>query len=577
MIRERETKRRDHGNSMMRTYVLTLMLLFCCTATAPAEEKQGADAGLSQREALMLGERIYREGTLPSGEPLMAVVKGDIPVVGTAFSCVSCHLRSGLGSLEGGVITPPTTGKKLYQPLYTGAERSLAERKKIPAYFQSIAHRPAYTDKTLADALRMGVDPDGQEMNPVMPRYFLDDRDTGILIAYLKTLSAEPSPGVTETTLLFATIVTEGVSAEDREAMLAPLQTYVDARNNMSKVYQTRAKYGVFAEEMDLSYRKLSLSVWELKGPAETWRAQLEEYYRKEPVFALLGGITAGEWKPIHEFSEDRRIPCIFPITDFPVISETDWYTLYFSKGIFQEGEAAAHHLGRMAELSEESTVLQIVQHSRAGRALQAGFESTWQDLGRLQPLTVTIPEGDGITKEFLQRLMEKNKPSIVLLWVDAGALPALEALSAPATRPQRVYMSSSLLKQGLWTVPDKARDVVYIAYPYRLPQEEAIYTKAASGLLRGKKNMPINDRRISTRMYSVARLMTETFLHIQRNYYRDYFLDVISMLRDQQYPDYVRLSFGPGQRYASKGCYIVQLAPGFKPELVRRSNWVIY
>jgi hypothetical protein len=577
MIRERETKRRGHGNIMMRASILTLVILFSCTATAPAEEKQGTDAGLSQSENILLGERIYREGILPSGEPLMAVVKGDIPVVGTAFSCVSCHLRSGLGSLEGGVITPPTTGKKLYQPFYVGTEHTQSSRKKIPTYFQSIAHRPAYTDKTLADALRMGIDPEGQQLNAVMPRYFLDDRDMGILISYLKSLSAEPSPGVTKTTLLFATIVTEGVSTEDREAIVAPLQTYVAARNNMSNVYETRAKYGVFAEEMDLSYKRLSLSVWELKGPAETWRAQLEEYYRREPVFALLGGIAPGEWKPIHEFSEEHHIPCIFPVTDFPVISETDWYTLYFSKGIYQEGEAIANHLARMEKLPAENSVLQLVQNSRAGRALQAGFESTWQDLGHRQPLTVALPEGDAITKELLQRLMETHKPSIVLLWVDAGALPSLEALTAPATRPQRVYMSSSLLKQGLWTVPDTARDVVYIAYPYRLPQEEAIYSKAASGLLRSKKNMPINDRRISTRMYSVARLMTETFLHIQRNYYRDYFLDVISMLRDQQYPDYVRLSFGPGQRYASKGCYIVQLTPGSKPELVRKSDWVIY
>ena len=576
MTAERETKRQGHWDIMMRVCILTLMLLFCCTITAPAEEKQGADAGLSQRESLLLGERIYREGILPSGEPLQAVVKGDIPVVGTAFSCVSCHLRSGLGSLEGGVITPPTTGKKLYQPLYVGTELTHAARKKVPTYFQSIAHRRAYTDETLADALRMGIDPDGQELNSVMPRYFLDDRDLGILISYLKTLSAESSPGVTETTLRFATIVTDGVSAEDREAMLIPLQTYIRARNNLSKTYQTRAKYGVFAEEMDLSYRRLSLSVWELKGPAATWRGQLEEYYRKEPVFALLGGIAAGEWKPIHEFSEEHRIPCIFPITDFPVISETDWYTLYFSKGIYQESEAVAHHLARMAELSEENTVVQVVQNSREGRALAAGFESTWQDLGRRQPLTLTIPEGETIAKDFLQRLMEKNKPSVILLWVDAGALPALEALTAPATKPQRVYMSSSLLKQGLWTLPETVRDVVYITYPYRLPQEETTYTNIARGWLRDK-NTPINDRRISTRMYSVVRLMIEIFMHIQRNYYRDYFLDVISMLTDQQYPDYVRLSFGPGQRYASKGCYIVQLTPGSKPELVRKSDWVIY
>jgi hypothetical protein len=576
MTAERETKRQGHGNSMMRVYILTLTLLFCCTVTAPAEEKQGTDAGISQRERLLLGEKIYREGILPSGEPLQAVVKGDIPVLGTAFACVSCHLRSGLGSLEGGVITPATTGKKLYQPLYVGTELSQSARKKVPTYFQSIAHRPAYTDETLAAALRMGIDPEGQELNAVMPRYFLDDRDMGILISYLKTLSAETSPGVTETTLHFATIVTEGVTAEDREAMLAPLQKYVTARNSQSKIYQTRAKYGVFIEEMDLSYRMLSLSVWELKGPAETWRAQLEEYYRKEPVFALLGGIAAGDWKPIHLFSEEHRIPCIFPVTDFPVISETGWYTLYFSKGIYQEGEAVAHHLARMAELSEDNTVLQIVQNSPAGRALASGFESTWQDLGRRQPLTVTLPDGGTIAKDFLQRLMEKDKPAVILLWADAGAFPSLEKLAAPAPRPQRIYLSASLLKQSLSVVPEPVRDIAYIAYPYRLPQEEATYSNYARGWLRGK-NTPIDERRISTRMYSVVRLMIEIFMHIQRNYYRDYFLDVIGMLRDQLYPDYVRLSFGPGQRYASKGCYIVQLTQGPKPELVKRSDWVIY
>jgi hypothetical protein len=571
----RNQQRKNLRSLTLRACILVLTAFFC-TASAPAEEKKGNDAALSQRETLHLGERIYREGLLPSGEPLQAVVKGDIPVAGTAFTCVSCHLRSGLGSLEGGVITPPTTGKKLYQPLYVGTELTPAARKNVPTYYQSTAHRPAYTDATLAAALRAGIDPEGQELNPVMPRYFLDERDMSILISYLKSLSAELSPGVTETTLRFATIVTEGVSAEDREAMLVPLQTYITARNNMARTYETRAKYGVFAEEMDLSYRRLSLAVWELKGPAATWRGQLEEYNRKEPVFALLGGIAAGEWKPIHEFSEEHRIPCIFPITDFPVISETDWYTLYFSKGLYQEGEAVAHHLGRMEELSEEYVVVQVVQDSREAKAVAAGFEAAWMDLGRRPPVTIAILKGDAIAESFFQQRMDKDRPSIILFWTDSGALSALGAVADPALRTRRVYVSSGLLKQGLWTMPETVRDFTYISYPYRLPQEETTYTNIAKGWLRDK-NTPVNDRRISTRMYSLVRLMIETLMHLQRNFYRDNFLDVVSMLKDQTYPDYVRLSFGPGQRYASKGCYIVQLTKGAKPELVRRSEWVIY
>jgi hypothetical protein len=228
-----------------------------------------------------------------------------------------------------------------------------------------------------------------------------------------------------------------------------------------------------------------------------------------------------------------------------------------------------------MEQQSTEQVVVQVIQNSQEGRALAEGFDATWRDMGR-QAITRALPEGAMISKEFLQRLMEKDKPTVLLLWTDGSAVPALETLSAPGMQPRRIYLSSSFLKHSLWTIPEAVRDIAYLAYPYRLPQEETAYADYARGLLRGK-NTPSNDRRISTKMYSLVRLMTDTLTHMQRNYYRDHFLDVISMSGDRVYPNYVRLSFGPGQRYASKGCYIVQVTKGPRPELVKKSNWVIY
>jgi len=60
-------------------------------------------------------------------------------------------------------------------------------------------------------------------------------------------------------------------------------------------------------------------------------------------------------------------------------------------------------------------------------------------------------------------------------------------------------------------------------------------------------------------------------------HFYRDRLLEVVDMMQDETtIPLYPRLSFGPGQRYISKGCYIVKLGSGATPKIIRASDWVI-
>lgn len=558
--------------------LLLVVLLFC------ADNGWGAavlPSGLPQAELIRLGERMYRDGILPSGAPMPAFIRGDVEVDSSAFSCSSCHLRAGLGSFEGGVVTPPTNGIKLYQ-----SYRRPPSLDDIPdqagryIYAKTVLERPAYNRETLASAMRFGVDPAGQIFNDVMPRYPLSDRDMSVLIDYLELLSSEPSPGATSKEFRFATIITDDVSPEDRQALLLPLRKFIDQKNQQLGMYQDFIKFGYSpTTEMKYAFRQASLDIWELKGAPETWPAQLAAYYHKKPVFAILGGISNGDWRPIHDFCETQRLPCLFPITDFPVVSETGWYSYYFNKGYFQEGEAVARYLNREESLPAEGEMLQIIEDSPQGKALAAGFRQSWAELERPALTTLTLSARELADRKALSEILAKYQPRVLLLWVDAAVLPKLPALLGQLPGSAKVFLSSGYLGGKSATVPESVRGKVYLSYPYRLTP----FVGAKDGGFDAK--VPIlttakdfGDRRIASRSTTMLRQVALRGLNLlYDNLYREHLFDLMGMQMDLTVRDYERFSFGPGQRYVSKGCYIIQLGPGADPALLPRSEWVMH
>lgn len=586
----------------------------CCVVLSVLSEPAGSFAAspaysAASPERLRLGERIYREGVLPSGKPLKTSSKDGLSVPGTSFPCVSCHLRSGLGALSDGILTPPTNGAKLFKPLRfyslstsrsilinsTKAAQQLGQKGRITH------RRPNYTDESLTKALRNGIDSAGRIMNDIMPRYLLDDDDMQLLISYLKSLSSEFSPGVskrtlrlpqrgTETTLHFATIIADDVSLSDQTAMLMPLNNFISSKNlsidSGHGIGDRSTDYGSrFAEEATKGEAnlRLSLSRWALKGPPETWRNQLEKYYLKEPVFAILGGMTSGEWQPVHRFCEENQIPCIFPITDFPVISQTDWYTLYFSKGYYQEGEGAANFLNDQDELKSKP-ILQIVRDTREGRALSSGFLESWRDYGQQAPVTVMLKAGETLSAELLRQQLAQEKPAAIILWDGTESFKTLELLASENNRPAMVLVSSGFLGKSMFSLDEKSRDFTYITYPYRIPlsrEEKSLLPKdrGQSSMKRPDFTNKVEENSVATnRIWQQSYILTMT-LHmalddLRGNYYRDNLLDVIGTNMDQEIRLYERFSFGPGQRYASRGCFIVQLT---KDGLVKKSEWLTH
>ncbi len=541
----------------------------------------------SDARATDVGERLYREGVLSNGTPVQAIIAGDIGVDGRMFTCVACHRRSGMGSVEGAIVTWPIAGNALFEPRRrtgawnpesTSAGTGAVARRSLPAQFQAADARPAYTSETLARAIRTGVAADGRKLSPVMPRYTLADNEMATLIHYLESLSIINDPGVDDTTLRFATVVSDDVADEDRDAMLAVLQAHIDAHNTQTRPHKRRARQSPFYKsEAFGAYRKLALDVWQLKGKPDTWREQLEAYYLRQPVFALLGGIASGSWSPIHDFSEDNGIPNIFPITNLPEISDSDWYTLYFSKGLYQEGETAAGFLQRSGRIDAHTRIVQVYREGREGETLARGFQDAWTDNGGEESAleNLSVVANDAVS---WQQALDSKASYVVLLWL-AGEDVAEILHSEPfqANSIDMLFASSSLLDGDLAIVPHSMRRNFYLSHPVSLPDENKYRLMALKHWLK-LRGIPPGNLAIQSRMFLLGSMLPAAIAHMRGEFHRNYFLEGFDMMSDQDtaIAVYPRLSFGPGQRYASKGCYITQLSDSEISQLSRVSDWIV-
>jgi cytochrome c553 len=508
-----------------------------------------ASAGaFGQGTAVDAGRGIYREGLLPTGEPLTAIVANDVPILGTQFSCQSCHGRSGMGAAEGPYIVPPIAAQFLYvespQP-----------------------KRPAYTAESLARVLREGVTPAERELDRLMPRYKLSDAEVGSLAAYLATLSPGNSPGVDDTVIRFATVVTEGVDPADRDAVLAVLNQFFVDINRETRAEGERWDRGYTPESrLPTVFREWVLEEWSLAGPPESWAGQLEEYYRRAPVFAMVSGLGNDTWGPVGRFCERREIPCLFPGTDLPEAQAGDFYTLYFSRGIDLEADLIAEHLAAQPVahvtqlLCEQPTSMRGASVLRA-RLRDAGTPSQELRIDCRGPLPATE----------LAELLGANRDAAAVLWLNPTALDGLD----PALPAGRIYVSSTLLDARPPAILASVAAPLFMAHPFRLPgkPDSAMRRFAVWAKLRG---VEVTRPRLQAEAFFALTALNDAVKHLGRFFVRDYVLDMLDHAQSlaAYLPVHPRPTLGPGQRFLTKGGYMLPLVDG-EPD-TRDAAWVL-
>lgn len=550
------------------------LVAFAASEVSVARARPVASTGASG------GRSIYRLGALTDGSPVRATALGDVAIEGAQASCATCHRRSGYGSTEGGLYAPPVTGPSLFQPRRLDrAERFRrlyqdAQSKRLYSEARDPKMRSAYTAESLASALRAGRDPSGRVLDAVMPRYLLGDKDMADLILYLRGLGARADPGVDQETLHFATIFAPDVDPVGRQSVEAVLDAYVERKNQDTlDLLQRPGSSPLHHDEFRDSYRLWKVHRWNLVGEASTWEEQLAAFYRQQPVFAVLGGLGEGEWDPVHEFCEATELPCLFPNVDLPA-QEPGAYSLYFSRGLAGEGSTLAAYLRSEAETRLPGRVLQVYRRTLRGatpaRALRRGLEDSYVNVA---DLALEPDQGDGAA---LAKLIRKERPTTLILWLGSEDLEALELNGEVFPGVERIVLSYGLLGH-LPIFGDSLRERIRMTYPLVLPGEEPprIYRVRAwlrsRGVPRGKEALQLNT-------YFALTVAESALHHLVERFSRDYFVESVeheteNALNPGVYP---RLSLGPGQRFASKGSYVVRFGAGRAPSIEPIGGWIV-
>lgn len=522
----------------------------------------GTVAGDASAQGLHAGEAIYRDGVLPSGAPLSGVRQGNASIGGSDAACVSCHRRSGLGSTEGRITIPPVTGPYLFR----AAEQRIDDQEVPYVGTSRVAHQ-AYNDETLARAIRAGVGADDRPLSYLMPRYDLDDASMAELIAYLKQMTPRQVPGVTDAVLHFATIITPDADPARRAGTLAVLEKYFLDKNAAARAIAPRL-YATRPMHFRVN-RRWQLHVWELSGAPQTWGEQLRKRLAAEPVFAVISGVGGATWEPVHRFCEEQGLPCLFPNIDAPPGSDGDFYSLYFSRQVLLEAQLIREQLGH-----RDAGPLRVVQVFRsgdvgeqaAGELRAAGTQSGVRFENR-------VLRSAGGAQELRQAVSQLHDTDVLVLWLRPKDLSLLPA--APP-RTSLVWMSGVMGGLEGAPLPVAWRATTRMTYPFDLPDRRRVRVDYAMGWFRIRQ-VPVSALQVQADTYLACGLLSETLNHMVDTFERDYLIERIEQDLDHRVLTgyYPRLTLAAGQRFASKGGYVVRFSEPQGPKLATVSEWL--
>jgi hypothetical protein len=284
-----------------------------------------------------------------------------------------------------------------------------------------------------------------------------------------------------------------------------------------------------------------------------------------------------GDWSAIHEFCENNKVPCLFPLTQMPPAEQSGHYSVYFNQGLLLEAKATAKYL--LKEKSADPAAAMVVFYSEdaeGSNPAKVFTEMLNADKTRIID-SVPVKDMESFRHEWTKYVESHPKVGTVVVWPGRLKGAILSELTVLFQKTERIFLPSELLQADLAGLPQEMMPKLYFSYPYELPTAYHPHAFRVRAWMNTRK-LEVSNARIQFNTYYALNLLQYSLEHVVDHFSRDYLLEYIeheaeNALNPGTFP---RLSLGPEQRFASKGAYLVQIDGSESQSIKPVSAWIV-
>ena len=160
--------------------------------------------------------------------------------------------------------------------------------------------------------------------------------------------------------------------------------------------------------------------------------------------------------------------------------------------------------------------------------------------------------------------------------WVDAATLQVLASAAAGAASPSRIYTAESFSNWDTIQATDEFRRRVWHVYPYRMARPGLTQFPREDVWLSGQKLTEL-DRLTAVQAVFACHIVGEGIMSIVNNFSREYLIEQLEHALDGTDMTSLvpRTTFGPDQRFISRGAYVARLGGGTGAPPLVDAEWV--